>query len=152
MTETRALVLDANILIGAVLGMKVSSVLETYHDHIEFFAPDVAFADAYRHVPGQLERRGMGMDRGIRRLEMLESVINRVPLEKYEPMRDEALARIARRDPDDWPVLAVALVLNCPIWTQDQDFFGTGVATWTTDRVGLFLRNRPALSSQDNAD
>ena len=42
--------------------------------------------------------------------------------------------------PDDWPVAAVALLLGLPIWTEDQDFFGSGIATWTTDRVELFLR------------
>jgi hypothetical protein len=34
----------------------------------------------------------------------------------------------------------VALLLGLPIWTEDQDFFGSGIATWTTDRVELFLR------------
>ncbi|WP_455227346.1 PIN domain-containing protein [Lautropia mirabilis] len=35
------------------------------------------------------------------------------------------------------------LVLDaCPIWTEDQDFFGTGVPTWTTDRVELYLKNK----------
>ena len=48
---------------------------------------------------------------------------------------------LATRDPDDWPVLASALALGCrPIWTEDTDFFGCGVATWTTDRVQMFLR------------
>jgi len=47
--------------------------------------------------------------------------------------------RIARRDEDDWPVLAIALALGCAIWTEDADFFGCGVATWTTDRVELYL-------------
>ncbi len=35
------------------------------------------------------------------------------------------------------------LVLDCPIWTEDSDFFGTGVATWTTDRIHLFVTLRP---------
>jgi len=25
------------------------------------------------------------------------------------------------------------------VWTEDADFFGTGVATWTTSRVRLYL-------------
>jgi len=25
------------------------------------------------------------------------------------------------------------------VWTEDADFFGTGVATWTSDRVELYL-------------
>jgi hypothetical protein len=36
-------------------------------------------------------------------------------------------------------VLAAALALGCAIWTEDTDFFGCGVATWTTDRVELYL-------------
>jgi len=35
----------------------------------------------------------------------------------------------------------VALMLNVPIWTEDRDFFGSGIAAWTTDRVELYLRN-----------
>ncbi len=30
-------------------------------------------------------------------------------------------------------------MLGLPIWTEDQDFFGTGVPTWTTDRVEFYL-------------
>ena len=54
------------------------------------------------------------------------------------------LARISERDADDWPALACALVLRCPVWTEDADFFGTGVATWTTSRVRLYLSPDPA--------
>ncbi|MBK6595685.1 MAG: nucleotide-binding protein, partial [Burkholderiales bacterium] len=25
------------------------------------------------------------------------------------------------------------------VWTEDADFFGTGVATWTTDRIALYF-------------
>jgi predicted nucleic acid-binding protein len=46
---------------------------------------------------------------------------------------------LAGRDLDDWPVLASALPLNCPIWTEDTDFFGAGVETWTTGNVELLL-------------
>jgi hypothetical protein len=38
-------------------------------------------------------------------------------------------------------VLATALALRFPIWTEDSDFFGAGIATWTTDRVELFLQD-----------
>ena len=43
----------------------------------------------------------------------------------------------AGQDPpaaDDWPALALGLQLECAIWTEDQDFFGIGVATWTRPR------------------
>ena len=54
-----------------------------------------------------------------------------------------ARARLVGSDLEDWPVLACALVLDCPIWTEDRDFFGTGVASWTSDRVEIFLSPEP---------
>ena len=51
----------------------------------------------------------------------------------------QLVQRLKKRDEEDWPVLATALALECPIWTEDADFFGAGVATWTTDRVELLL-------------
>ncbi|MHB1374958.1 MAG: PIN domain-containing protein [Thauera sp.] len=41
-------------------------------------------------------------------------------------------AVFGQRDERDWPGLAAALLMNCPIWTEDQDFFGAGIPTWTT--------------------
>jgi hypothetical protein len=39
------------------------------------------------------------------------------------------------------------LELKCPLWTEDADFFGAGVATWTTDHIELLLRDaRPSES------
>jgi hypothetical protein len=31
------------------------------------------------------------------------------------------------------------LVIECPVWTEDRDFFGTGVPTWTTDRIERYF-------------
>jgi predicted nucleic acid-binding protein len=73
------------------------------------------------------------------KLDALARVIVPIPAESYLPFKDRALARIGPRDPDDWPVLACALAADCPIWTEDTDFFGAGVATWTTASVELFF-------------
>lgn len=63
--------------------------------------------------------------------------VDRSLYESYEKLARE---RIERRDPDDRPVVAVALMLDIPVWTEDQDFFGSGIPTWTTDRVELYLQ------------
>ena len=52
---------------------------------------------------------------------------------------DEALARLGNRDPDDAHVLALALTLDCAIWPEDRDFFGVGVATWTSTQVERYF-------------
>jgi predicted nucleic acid-binding protein len=59
-------------------------------------------------------------------------------------LEDEARER-SLRDPGDWPVVATALALTAGIWTNDNDFLGTGVATWTTDTLQRWLRRQPDL-------
>ena len=73
------LVLDANILIRAVLGSRVLALLRKYAGQVEFMAPDVAFQEAREQSAGNLGG------------------------------------------------------------AEDSGFFGCGVATWTTDRVELYL-------------
>jgi predicted nucleic acid-binding protein len=63
-----------------------------------------------------------------------------VPEAIYLPYEMEAKERLGARDPDDWPILALALAAGSPIWTEDSDFFGCGVATWTTETVERYLR------------
>ena len=71
-------------------------------------------------------------------LQSLLTVVQVVDDELLAHARDEALARI--RDPEDWPTLALCLQLECAVWTEDQDFFGSGVATWTCATVERYLR------------
>ena len=72
-------------------------------------------------------------------MDAVSELVGTVEIETYAPLEAIARQRLARRDEDDWPILATALALRCPIWTEDTDFFGCGVATWTTDRVELYL-------------
>ena len=133
------LVLDANILIRAVLGSRVLLLLRKYAGQIEFHAPDTAFQEARAHLPRILERRGIPIDPAIASLNSLGDLVQTIEFETYAPFEGLARERLASRDEDDWPILAAALALRCPIWTEDTDFFGCGVATWTTDRVEPYL-------------
>lgn len=139
----RRLVLDANILVRAVLGKRVKDIIATHAVTTECFAPDVAYDDAERHLPEILTRRGRADAIGdsLAFLGRLPEVVLAVPAEVYQDHKAVALARIEQRDPDDWPIVATALVLGCPIWTEDNDFFGAGVPTWTTDRVEIYLNS-----------
>ncbi|MGD1070813.1 MAG: PIN domain-containing protein [Bryobacteraceae bacterium] len=76
----------------------------------------------------------------------LEEIIQPVELEAYGSFEQVARTRLASRDLDDWPVLTTALALSSPIWAGDNVFFGAGVATWTTDRVELFLVASPPIT------
>jgi len=51
----------------------------------------------------------------------------------------KAKERLSSRDVNDGNALAAALRLDGPIWMEDRDFFGAGIATWTTATVELYL-------------
>ena len=72
-------------------------------------------------------------------LDHLETIVRPLDAALYADWQQQALQRIAARDAEDWPVLACAMALNCPVWTEDADFFGAGIATWTSDRVALYF-------------
>jgi len=133
------LVLDANILIRAVLGSRVLFLLRIYSEQMDFLAPDTAFEEARQHLPRILERRKIPIAPAIATLDSVGGLVQTVEPETYGSFETLARQRIGRRDEDDWPVLASALALGCPIWTEDTDFFGCGVATWTTDGVELYF-------------
>ena len=82
------------------------------------------------------ENRNLPTDEALKVLQGLTSLIAAVDADLYEIYEVEAKQRIAVRDMDDWPIVAVSLMLDCPIWTEDTDFFGAGVATWTSDAFG----------------
>jgi predicted nucleic acid-binding protein len=135
----RLLVLDANILIRAVLGRRVRELIIGHAGFVQFFAAEAAYEEARRHLPALLAKRGIDPTAAMTVLDALQSVVQALDHEVYAGFREEALGRIAMRGENDWPTLASALALRCPIWTEDADFFGTGVATWTTDRVKYYL-------------
>ncbi len=141
MSTRKGLVLDANILIRAVMGRRVRSLLEAFEGTTDFYAPDVCFDDALMYIPSLLAGRGEDPDVGSSVLEQIRLLVTPVDRVHYQEWEQLARERVAVRDADDWPVAAVALLLDVPIWTEDQDFFGSGIATWTTDRVEVYLKN-----------
>jgi predicted nucleic acid-binding protein len=137
---SRALVVDANILVRAVLGRCVREVFETYAGDVSFFVPESAYAEGEEHLAALVIKRGGDPEKALALLRSLGRLVEPIGAEVYGEFEVEARERLAYRDPEDWPILASALALRCPIWTEDRDFFGCGVATWTSDRVRMFLR------------
>jgi predicted nucleic acid-binding protein len=58
----------------------------------------------------------------------------------YELARAEAERRMAGRDPEDWPTVALALAQSLPIWSQDKDMEAAGVTVYTTGELLDALR------------
>lgn len=139
MPSSNMLVLDANILIRAVLGKKVRELLFKYCDEVDFFTPDVCMHDAKKYLPILFDKRSIPYEPAMNVLMQIETLLNFVNYDIYQERENDAKKRIKTRDLNDWPIIATSLVLGAPVWTEDQDFFGTGVPVWTTNRIHIFL-------------
>lgn len=96
----RAIVLDANILIRAVLGKRVRELIADNANNVQFFSPDAAYVDARKYLPSLLEKRGVHSDSTMAVLDALETIVRPVELGVYAGFKTQALERIAMRDAD----------------------------------------------------
>ena len=138
----KSLGLDANILIRAVLGTRAAQHIRSYAPTVIFLTVEEAFEDAATYLPEVLARRGLDetTQAALQKLAALRRVIEVIPTELLAHLEPLARERLRGRDEDDWPYLALALLLDCPLWTEDRDFFGCGIPLWTTDRVEIYLK------------
>jgi predicted nucleic acid-binding protein len=93
-------------------------------------APEAVADEIARHIPRLASKRDLDPA-------LLFAALQVMPIDwkaatVYEDHRAEAEARIAERDPDDWPTIALALKLGLPIWTQDKDHTDARIALFTT--------------------
>ena len=102
---SRILVLDANILIRAVLGNRVRTLMTTYSETVDFFTPDVCMADAQKYLPMLFEKRSLPVEPALTLLSSLECLLHVVDKTLYNESAEEARLRIKSRDVQDWPVV-----------------------------------------------
>ncbi len=138
--QHKRLVLDANILIRAVLGTRVRQLIADASQDVAFYVAEANYDEAEHYLAELAPARGITESVWRASLESLMTAVQLVGQGELTLMEQEARARIALRDERDWPAVAAALLLACPVWTEDQDFFGAGVATWTTATVEIYLK------------
>jgi predicted nucleic acid-binding protein len=71
-------------------------------------------------------------------LESIGTQLTVIQRSVYADRIDEARLRVPG-DPRDAPTVALALALDCGIWTNDRDFFGCGLPIWTTETLQRVL-------------
>src|SRR5208283_271668 len=104
-----------------------------------FFVPEVAYAEAEEHLAALVIKRGGDPEKG---LALLRSLGQPDGTDRKRGVRRVRSGSSRAVGPTGSRGLAHAGrgTRPCPIWTEDTDFFGCGVATWTSDRVRMFLR------------
>lgn len=140
--QSRSLVIDANILIRAVFGNRVRTLINDYAVDVNFYAAELNVHEAERYIEILAKKRGLSADTCREAFKATLSLVQTVATDAIVDLKNSALQRIQGKDPNDWPAIAAAMRLECPIWTEDRDFFGAGIAVWVTDTVEIFLRSK----------
>lgn len=142
------LVVDTSALVGELLRSAGRARLDDAR--LELFVPQPMVEELSVELPRRIgafvRRRGLPASVGDELVEACALVIATNVAQLAEPVysaaEDEGRARAAR-DPSDWPMIASALALSAGIWTHDRDFFGCGVATWTSGVLQGWLDRHP---------
>lgn len=79
----RSLILDANILLRAVLGRRVGELIERYVTDVSLFAPDTAFLELEKYLPPLTAKVGMSVERTTLLYERLGRFVQELPQPVY---------------------------------------------------------------------
>jgi len=95
---SRAVVIDANILVRAVLGKRVREVIERYAGQVTFFVPEVAYAEAEEHLPALVIKRDGDPEKALKFLRSMRGLVELIGSEVYGEFEGDARERIGGRE------------------------------------------------------
>ncbi|MGD0222592.1 MAG: PIN domain-containing protein [Terriglobia bacterium] len=128
---------DANALLSAVLGGRANLILQ--HPAMEeIFTAEETLDEVQEYAVRLARKKRLHEDLVLLAVATLPVTV--IERKIYASGIAEASRRIGQRDPDDIPILALALTLNVPLWSNDKDFKDVGVEWYTTERLLRRLR------------
>jgi predicted nucleic acid-binding protein len=126
-------------LLSSVLGGRARLVLD--HPEVEeVVTTEATFAEVREYAPLLGRKKKLSPD--VLMLAVATLPVSIVSSEVYAGAMARARRLIEGRDPDDIEILALALHLKVPLWSNDNDFEGCEVERITTaellGRLGIF--------------
>jgi len=111
------LIIDANVLFSALIKDSFAYNL-LFSGSFHLFTPEYIFTELEKHKEEILKKTERTDEEFFRLLETLKRRIVIFPLEELAPYVEEA--EKLTPDPDDMAYFALALKLNCAIWSNDK--------------------------------
>ncbi len=123
------LVADANVLLSALIGGQAKTVLE--HPGVESVVTTAMTFEEVQEYAGHLAQKRR-LDLELVLLAVVTLPVAILPREQYKDALPRARRKIGKRDPDDVEILALAMHLGWPLWSNDNDFEVAGIEWYTT--------------------
>jgi len=116
------LVIDPNVVISAILGMGNSSMVFSVNNierRFDFVAPEFFIIELGKHTKKIATKTKLSFDEAKEALEFIVKQITFTPESQYKEKIAEA-KEILKAHEKDTPYLALALKLNCKIFSGDK--------------------------------
>lgn len=119
---------DANVILSAVIG---KAALKMFTESpMEVVTTQLNLDEVEEYLPHLASK--YKMEEKILQTQLKLLSLKVFQREFYQDFLKEAQARIGKMDPDDIDLLALGMKLDIPIWTNDADFHGLRIKTYTT--------------------
>jgi predicted nucleic acid-binding protein len=130
--QLRSVAADSNVLLAALARRAAWRVFEEAPDLV-VVTTDYCIAEVAEYLPEFAERYSLD-------IEMLRDALELLPVERYAASEYQSHEPIARRylgdrDPDDISLAALALKLEVPVWSNDNDFKVLPLEVYPTARL-----------------
>jgi predicted nucleic acid-binding protein len=122
------LAVDANPILSAIIGGNARNVFLI--ENTVFYTTAFNFKEVEKYIPILASKRDIPMEDLYMALSMLPLSV--CDTEFYKNRINQANRLIEKRDPKDIHLLALALKINCPIWSNDRDFQRLGMKVYST--------------------
>lgn len=123
------LAVDANPLLSAIIGGNARNIFLSATDTM-FYTTIFNFKEVEKYIPVFAKKRGIPPEDLYMALSLLPIIVCNE--RSYHSGLARAFKLIGKKDPDDAHLLALSLKLNCPIWSNDKDFAGSGITIYST--------------------
>ena len=112
------LVVDTNIVMAALIAPNGSTRELLFSDGLDLYAPNQLLDELKRYENDILQKSKLTHEEYLVLLELLQQIIHFTDQNQFEPFVE--LVSKNCPDPNDVEFLALAISLNCPLWTNDK--------------------------------
>ncbi|MFH1401329.1 MAG: PIN domain-containing protein [Nanoarchaeota archaeon] len=112
------LVIDANIVFSALIAAQKDTFRLLFDPRLRLFAPQFLMEEIAGHIDLIEKKSGLPRRTLLMFIDVVSSVIQSIPQREYAGFLD--FARAITPDPRDVDYLALALHLDCPVWSHDK--------------------------------
>jgi len=112
------LVIDANIIISALISFAGKTADLLFSDKFELITPEFLLEEIEKHKPEILHKSGLSEVEFDLALSIITSKITFIHSSEFEFFVPKA--KLTSPDPNDAEYFALALKYKCPIWSNDK--------------------------------